>query len=311
MMCYDTIPSLTAGRQVISTVRFLDFDNPRPCELSWRDCPDVEGHEVGHFQAHPSYVPFRDYGQLVNARKCDLILDEVTGIASSRESQSMPFQVSNRLVQLRRLDIAMRWTAPAWGRADIIMRECSQGVTLMSASMPQAAPLNEDGSPRLWMRRRLFCARTYDPTSMDEFQSHKADDIKAEVTAFYWGPGSSMFRSFSTLDSVASLGWANESGMCMVCAGKRAIPKCSCEKTAPVLASAKALPVALLMPTSAMTAAGPPAGDCAGSSGHAATASVGDVEGACDDTVATVGVLSPGSGLDLREALDVLGSVRC
>jgi hypothetical protein len=227
IMVYDTLPSLRAGRPVLSTVRLLDFENPRECDDPL--CTYSSHGLPGHLAAHPLYVPFTSYTQLLAWRDGDVLMDEVTGVASSRESGSMPVQVANFLSQLRRRNIALRWSAPAWGRADKIIREVSQGVTLMSASMPRLAPPTDDGTPRLWHQRRLFCARTYDPVRMDEFEAHRAEDIPHEVIAFYWGPRSTMFRAYDTLDAVTSLGWASESGMCMHCGGKRALAKCDCE----------------------------------------------------------------------------------
>jgi hypothetical protein len=225
IMVYDTIPSLEQGRPVLSTVRLLDYRNPRLCDddaCTYPSHPD-------HLAAHPLYVPFTRYEQLLDWRDGDVLMDEVTGVASSRETSSMPVQVANYLVQLRRRNVQLSWSAPAWGRADKIIREVSQAVTLMSAAMPTRAPATDDGMPRLWHQRRLFTARTYDPVQMDEFEAHRADDIPHEVIAFYWGPGSLMFRAYDTLDAVTALGWATEAGMCMNCGGKRLTPKCSCD----------------------------------------------------------------------------------
>jgi hypothetical protein len=257
-MVYDTLPSLEHGRPVLSTVRLLDYTDPGPCP-GYTYCDDPARHEqevmrfslapadledptaplvrvaeptgtfIVHRKAHPLYVRFVDYAQLLSWRDGDVLMDEVTGVASSREVSSMPVQVANYLVQLRRRNVALRWSAPAWGRADKIIREVSQGVTLMSASMPKKAPPTPDGTPRLWSQRRMFCARTYDPSAVDEFEAHRADDARPETTAFYWGPRSSMFRAYDTLDAVTSLGWANEAGLCMACGGKRTHRKCGCE----------------------------------------------------------------------------------
>jgi hypothetical protein len=153
-MVWDTVPSLLAGRPVLSTVRLLDFQNPRECEgcdesghfrpvygpvkistFAERDAvaetliataaemgvepdqvPDelIPTHDrlgfpirevvdyVVHRAAHPLYVCFNEWEQLLEARGCDVLMDEVTGVASSRESQSMPAPVANKLVQLRR-----------------------------------------------------------------------------------------------------------------------------------------------------------------------------------------------------------------
>jgi len=229
LMVYDTLPSLLAGRPVLSTVRLLDFLNPRPCDdwlCSYPSHPD-------HMAAHPLYVPLTRYQQLLDWRDGDVLLDEVTGVASSRESKGMPAQVANYLVQMRRRNVALRWSAPNWGRADIIIREVSQGVTLMSASMPKRAPALEDGRPRLWNQRRLFTARTYDPSMMEEFEAHRADHIPHQLISFYWGPGSSMFTAYDTLDAVTSLTALNDAGICLGCGGKRAHHKCGCE-AAPV-----------------------------------------------------------------------------
>lgn len=284
IMVYDTLPSLEGGRPVLSTVRLLDYHNPRPCP-GYEFCDDPANHEqermaydlrpakdldawladwtdtdrarfgqldddallnayrshvpvlrtaLGtglfdvHQAAHPLYVRFTDYSQLLSWRDGDVLMDEVTGVCSSRESGSMPVQVANYLVQLRRRNVALRWSCPAWGRADIIIREVSQAVTLMSAAIPKKAPPTNDGTPRLWSQRRGFLARTYDPSAVDEFEAHRADDAGAMVTAFYWGPRSKMFTAYSTLDAVSSLGWANEAGLCMQCGGKRTHPKCAC-----------------------------------------------------------------------------------
>lgn len=258
VMVYDTLPSLEWGRPVLSTVRLLDYRNPRPCPGGVY-CDDPANHErprtvtelvpfdpadpaspkvrqtretgetVVHACAHPLYIPFRSYTQLLDFRDGDVLMDEVTGVASSRESSGMPPQVANLLVQLRRRNVVLRWSAPAWGRADKIIRECSQAVTLTSAFLPRRVRQVEGEPPRLWRERRLFLARTFDATLFDEFDAHRADDdLPTLAWALYWGPGSSMFRAYDTYDAVTSLGWANEAGMCITCGGKRLHRKCDC-----------------------------------------------------------------------------------
>ena len=145
-MVWDTLPSLESGRPVLSTVRLLDYGNPRECEgcndeshlrpvfgpvilrdetyvelerlatergVSPSDVPewDVPTHDrngfpirdvvdwVTHRAAHPLYVPFTDWEQLLNAKSCDILMDEVTGVGSSRESHAMPAPVANMLVR--------------------------------------------------------------------------------------------------------------------------------------------------------------------------------------------------------------------
>jgi hypothetical protein len=258
---YDTITSLEWGRPVLSTVRILDYNNPRLCP-GGSSCDDPPGHlreamrtellpidpndehsacvavkvptglETIHRAAHPLYSRFTDYQQLLELRDSDCLMDEVTGIASSRDSMSgMPTQVANLLVQLRRRNVVLRWSAPSWGRADKIIREVSQAVTLTSARMPKKAPAVEGEPPRLWSERRLFIAKTYSGEQFDEFSAHRAFDLKPMVKQYLWGPGSLGFSVYDTYEPVTSLGWAQESGLCGHCGGHRARRKCSCADT--------------------------------------------------------------------------------
>jgi len=260
LMVYDALANLERGRPQLSTVRLLDYKNPRPCEGGptcddpvkhsreimrttlqpfdpddpggvWVRHLEPTGEFVVHQQAHPLYVRFEAYNQLVGWSDGDILMDEITGIASSRESAAMPSQVANKLVQLRRCNASLSWSTPSWGRADKVIREVTQLVTLMTAALPQRSPATPDGQPRLWHRRRLFTARSYDPSSVDEFEAHRAmrDEVKPDIIAFYWGPGSRMFTAYDTLEPVTSLGWASDSGMCMNCNGKRRVTPCSCD----------------------------------------------------------------------------------
>jgi len=249
-MVYDTLPSLASGRPVLSTVRLLDYLNPRPCDggaacddpanhfvrrrLSWID---EDTHQLVtieratdevHPAAHPFYVSFRDYSQLMEWRDGDVLMDEVTGVASSRESKNMPVQVANYLVQLRRRNVALRWTAPAWGRADIIMREVTQAVTLCLGSWSQRPPRVPGQPAVLWGQRRLFQLSTFDAAVMDEFEARRAVGIEPDVRQWFYRPSSVAGGAYDTRDAVTSLGWANEAGMCISCGGRRSIPKCGC-----------------------------------------------------------------------------------
>lgn len=225
-LIYDAIPSLRYGRRVLSTVRILDFDNPRECD---DDACTYPGHEYGHPAAHPLYVPFTDYRQLIDWRDGDVLMDEVTGIASSRESLGgMPVQVANYLVQLRRRNVSLSWSTPAWGRADKIIRECTQAVSICMGYIPKRRPTPEGEAPRLWSDKRGFYVRTYDAMLMDEFDAGSIADVPHIGAAFYWRPGSLAERAYDTLDPVSQLSHVTESGMCMHCGGNRARPKCDC-----------------------------------------------------------------------------------
>jgi hypothetical protein len=260
---WDTLPTLEQGRPVLSTVRILDYRHPRECtddrcaetnpahflrgepEVNalvrrfndqerteftpdeWMIQPEELGDVIGvHQAAHPLWVPFTDWRQLLSAVRCDVIMDEVTGVASSRESHSMPPQVANFLVQLRRRDVVVRWTAPSWPRADKIIRECTQAVTYCEGSFGiRATDANGD---RQWRNRRLFKWRTFDANAFEDFTAGKREAMSAMTVDHHWGPGSPTFSAYDTFDSVLAIGSVSDSGRCADCGGRRSAPACSC-----------------------------------------------------------------------------------
>ncbi len=269
-MVWDTLPSLEAGRRVLSTVRLLDYRHPQTCpgcsEPGHRrfvyggaqtlddvalllDVPvaELDGAmvqqvyeerpvigETIHQKAHPLYVRLADWQQVLDAGDCDVLFDEVTGVASSRESMGLPAAVANLLVQLRRADVVLRWTAPDWSRADVIIRQCSQAVTHCQGHLPKQS----GDADRLWRQRRLFRWKTYDATMFDDFTSGKREALSPWVNDWHWGPKSPAFGAYDTFDSVSVVGTVSESGTCYRCGGTRRRPACSCAKTPVALSEA-------------------------------------------------------------------------
>lgn len=242
-MVWATLPTLSSGRRVLSTVRLLDFENPRDCEGC--DSPNhvmpvlapAEGpFDLGagrpqavigtriHRQAHPCYVPFTHWQQLLDAEHCDVLMDEVTGVASSRESQSMPAPVANKLVQLRRADVVVRWSAPSWARADKIIRECSQMVVYSRGYLAKQS----GDADRQWRERRMFRWQMFDASDFEDFTAGKREQLRPALQDWHWGPGSPVFDAYDTYDSVSTIGTVTDSGRCYNCGGSRRVPKCSC-----------------------------------------------------------------------------------
>jgi hypothetical protein len=223
-MVWDTLPSLEAGRSVLSTVRLLDYLDPRPCDDLACDCD--KSAEDRHGAAHPLWIPFRDWTQLLDAEHVDVLMDEVTGVASSRESHSMPSVVANTLVQMRRRDVVIRWSAPNWRRADVIIRECSQAVSYAVGYLPTVAE-DSDGQ-RAWRNRRLFKWRTYDAADFEDFTSGKREQLRPMTVDWHWGPGSPVFKAYDTFDAVLTIGTVSDAGVCLACMGSRRRQECSC-----------------------------------------------------------------------------------
>lgn len=207
-MVHDTIPSLQNGRTVLSTVKLLDPVTKEP---------------------HPLYVRLTDWTQLLEAEHCDVLFDEVIGIASSRSSQGMPQQVQNLLNQLRRRDIVLRWTAPAWSRADVIIRECTKSVTVARGFMSKT-PEQRPGEPdvRGWRPKRLFRWVTYPAEDFATWTDTKTSKLSPSNTAWHWGPSGMAFQSYDTHDAVERVGEVLDSGRCAHCGGNKPNKKCVC-----------------------------------------------------------------------------------
>ncbi|MDI1338134.1 MAG: hypothetical protein PSU94_18285 [Lacunisphaera sp.] len=211
-MVKDTLPSLLRGRNVLSTVRLLDPTTGDP---------------------HPGYIPFVDWDQLLEAENCDVLMDEMVGIAGARESAKLDVRVQNILVQLRRRNVILRWSAPNWLRADKIVREVTQAVTECRgfyADRRHTAQADED-SLVLWAPKRLFSFRTYDTLDFEEWTSGRRDKMPAGVVEWFKGPGSVVFDSYDTLDAVERVQGGDEGGRCTTCGGSSPRPKaCSCAR---------------------------------------------------------------------------------
>lgn len=224
---YALMPSLAAGRPVLSTVRLLDWENPRACEEEFCDCDKSDPGRHPH--PHPHYIPWTTWGQLLELEHADALADEVTGVASSRASGSLPVVVQNSLAQLRRRDVTFTWTSPAFARAEVILRETTMVVTQCSGHVPKAPPVIPGEEPRVWSQNRLFNWRTYDAQEMTSFQAGQRDKLKVLKRSFFWAPGKDVLNAYDTYDSVSMIGTVSDSGRCETCGGRRTAPACSCD----------------------------------------------------------------------------------
>ena len=224
---YDTLPDLDAGMHVLSTVRLLDFRNPRACDDD--ACPDLMHGMADHMAAHPGYVPFQTWPQLLEWTRGPVIMDEITGVADSNESSALPAAAGNHLAQLRRGDCAVRITGLNFIRANKRIREAVNAVTRCQSSLPQTV-YHEDGSAKLWRARRLAKWVTYDAQSlpMDDITDGayaKADKL---CSGRHWIPSSLAISAYDTYAPVLHVGTVSEAGRCAYCGGGRRAPECSC-----------------------------------------------------------------------------------
>jgi hypothetical protein len=224
---YDSLPDLDAGVPVLSTVRLLDFRNSRLCDDLACECDKRDGGR--HFAAHPSYVPWTTWEQMLELKAGVLLADEVTGVADSMEGSSLPSQVGNVLHQLRRVDVVLRMTGLSFVRANKRIREATTGLTRCRSGWPVSA-LDEDGNPRQWRARRMASLQTYDAQSLPLDDISDAAYEKADLigTSRHWIPGSQAILAYDTFDAVSRIGSVTDAGRCAHCGGTRRAPECSC-----------------------------------------------------------------------------------
>lgn len=172
----------------------------------------------GQGKPHPLYDAFTDFQQLVDVEHSDVYMDEVTSVASSRESQRMDARVLNKLMQLRKADAALYWTAPNWARADKVMREVTQAVVECRGYAPAKSSL-VDGSP-MWRPKRVFKFRIFDSVEFEEWTAAKRDKLNALRVLWFKGPGSAAFSAYDTLGAVSMVASITPEDTCTVCEGR-------------------------------------------------------------------------------------------
>jgi len=191
---------------------------------------------------HELYRPLSEdnggWRLVLDAEHVDLLFDEITGIASSRDSMGMPRQVQVVLDKLRKKDALVRWTAPSWKRADSTIRSVTNMVTLCRGYFPDNRLVRHSEEPPAWVPNRLFKWRSFNAMDFEEFtlakgagdkkDQPKMSAMKASPVAYLWGPGSRAFSAYDSGAAVARIASYLDSGRCADCGGTVSIPKCAC-----------------------------------------------------------------------------------
>lgn len=198
-----TQQGITSGlRHVLSTVKIYDPISKEP---------------------HPLFIPLESLDQLADFEHGELLLDEIVGVAHSRDAGALPAQIHLKLQQLRKCDVTVRWSAPDYSRADKLIREITKAVTLCEGGMPV-----RDGAG-LWKPNRYFEFHTYAGKDFDEFTAKRAQKLVAIAKEYFWAPRSPwVLESYDTLESVFRISSVDDHGLCMGCGGLRRRQECTC-----------------------------------------------------------------------------------
>lgn len=174
-------------------------------------------------QLHERFERLTDWHQLDGLEHAVILLDEIVSIAHSRDSGSLPHDIQERLMQMRKGDVIVRWTAPHWSRADKLIREVTKAITVCEGGIPLRTP------GRMWAQNRRFLYRTFDTRDFDEWTAGKTEKVESLATEHFWGPGSTAFKLYRTGQAVSRLGHADGAGVCILCGGTRRRSECSCD----------------------------------------------------------------------------------
>jgi hypothetical protein len=192
----EAMRDMSMGRPVVSTV---------PISCKWGES-----------------IPLLSLRQLLDLRDCTVLIDEVSVIFSSRNTGGLPDEVSTFLQSMRHQAVTLRWTAPAWSRADIQLRQ----VTQVSVNVMPVGRRSIPGS--FWPRPVLVGAAAFDCTSMPvDSTPEKVMRGSRRVWIPSHLPG---WGSYDSEADVSRIGWTPQGRTCVDCGGTRRPEPCSPER---------------------------------------------------------------------------------
>lgn len=173
---------------------------------------------------------------LTNNDGCMLLLDEITSVLPSRDFANVPPQLQKLTQQLRKPDIApMVWTAPAFGRGDVLLREV---VTEVVEARAVLRFLSKRAEGFGWPRHRFFRYGIYDGQDYEAAFSGQAifatsgyendDALRPRKVRWLWRPSklAQAFAAYDTLEGVDLLDHIE----CASCGGKFSRRVCKCDR---------------------------------------------------------------------------------
>jgi hypothetical protein len=165
--------------------------------------------------AYGDSLPIVSLRQLLTLRGCTILLDEVSVIFSSRSSQSLPPEVVAMLHTLRHTGNTVRWTAPDWMRAEVLLRGVTQAL-LNVVPLIRTQPKDDP-----WPRPRLIMCGLLD-TSTGKIDSPPTRVLRRR---FIRPKSLSSWGAYDTHADTPLLGRHLQSGKCPDCGGTRETPK--------------------------------------------------------------------------------------
>lgn len=169
------------------------------------------------------YVPLTRWEDVGDFHGGSVILDEISSVMPSRSHAKVPPELIRLMNQLRKQDVELAWTAPAWARCDLVLREVTQAVTVCRGSYPDKWRRDDDGTSRWFPRRtrdehddpvpvrrawwpnRLFVWTTFDAFAFDEFSYTKTKELRPLGVRRSWIYRQPARLAYDTLEGVELL----------------------------------------------------------------------------------------------------------
>ncbi|MFC4244754.1 hypothetical protein ACFOYW_15375 [Gryllotalpicola reticulitermitis] len=187
---------------------------------------------AGTGRPHPLYRKLDSWDPLLYAEHAVFFLDEINGVAASRNYSALPVQVMTTIEQQRKTENVIVYTGPRMASADTTLR----GITQLVIDCRSHMHVKKGHELSPWKPGRLFHVRAFDALDKESFDKGdtsqkrlKQHRLRAKVVMWWWGPGSEVFESYSTKGAVSRIGTVSDSGVCAHCGGTKTRHKCTCD----------------------------------------------------------------------------------
>ena len=221
--------------------------------VSWRDVSRLgvqcracyDPHEEDEYLHRAAYA--EDGGcelarySLTGNRPCVLLVDEISSAFPSRGAMDMPAELARMLHQFRKPMVLVGWSGVSFQRADVILREATQYVSVSRGYFPDRFQRDErnrvlkDGDGKKlrshdsWGANRLFRWKHFNAMDMERFTLGEDERIRAVKSEWYWRPGHKGYLAYRTSDQVLLLDHVDQVGVCSVCSGVKRRQPCKCD----------------------------------------------------------------------------------
>lgn len=200
------------------------------------------------------YRPLRSWREIPELSDCVLLLDEINATLPARQHAAVPPELARMMNQVRKPRMPVAWTAPAWARADRILREVTQSVTVCRGYLPDHVAREpqvrlwpkakrtpegrRDWLDPMWLPNRLFKFVTFDARDFEEFnlvtaaagRHQSGAKIRCIGRRWYWRQSHKAYLAYDSSEQVELLDHLDEFGTCQSCGGTRPRPRCTCER---------------------------------------------------------------------------------